>query len=183
MCVAILSSGKAQEFAKLDKSTLDVAYYPTRAAFRSFAKTPEEKAKLTPMIRVVYSRPLASGRTIFGDLVPFDKPWRVGANESTEILFLTPVSIGDQVVPAGRYTIYAVPAQGSWTVKINLDVDGWGAYAYRPEMDIASITVPTASVSDTIDEFSITLYEASEGVVHLKMGWEKTVAEVPIKLL
>ncbi|MFT6203515.1 MAG: hypothetical protein ACI9V1_001639 [Spirosomataceae bacterium] len=177
------SAANSQEFAKVDKSSLDIAYYPTRAAFKTFAKTDEEKVSLTPKIRVVYSRPMASGRTIFGELVPFDKPWRIGANESTEIQFLTPVKIGDNVVPAGRYTLYAIPTKDSWTVKINLDVDGWGAYAYRPEMDVASITVPTSSVDDAIDAFSVALYEAPSGMVHLKMSWDKTVVEVPIMLL
>lgn len=177
------SAASSQEFAKVDKSTLDIAYYPARAAFKTFAKTDEEKTGLTPKVRVMYSRPMAAGRSVFGELVPFDKPWRVGANESTEIQFLTAVKIGDNVVPAGRYTLYATPNKDNWTVKINLDLDGWGAYAYRPEMDVASITVPTSSVSEVIDAFSIVLYEAPSGMVHLKMGWDKTVVEVPIKLL
>lgn len=180
---ASFSAASSQEFAKVDKSTLDIAYYPERAAFKTFAKTDEEKAGLTPKIRIIYSRPVAAGRSVFGELVPFDKPWRVGANESTEIQFLTPVKIGDNVVPAGRYTLYAMPTKDFWTVKINLDVDGWGAYAYRPEMDVASITVPTSTVADVVDAFSIALYEAPSGMVHLKMGWDKTVVEVPIKLL
>ena len=178
-----LTVANSQEFANVDKSSLDIAYYPTRAAFKNFAKTDVEKEGLTPKIRVVYSRPLASGRAIFGELVPFDKPWRVGANESTEIQFLTPVKIGENVVPAGRYTLYAIPAKDSWTIKINLDLDGWGAYAYRPEMDVATISVPTSAVDEAIDAFSIVLYEASENVVHLKMGWDKTVVEVPLTLL
>lgn len=180
-----LSVANSQEFAKVDKSSLDIAYYPARAAFKNFAKTDEEKIGLTPKIRVIYSRPMAAGRTIFGDLVPYDKPWRVGANESTEIQFMTPVKIGDDIVPAGRYTLYAMPTKDSWTVMVNLDVDGWGAYAYRPEMDVASITVPTSMVSDVTDAFSIALYqpEGSDNVVHLKMGWDKTVVEVPITLL
>jgi len=177
------SVANSQEFATVDKSSLDIAYYPTRAAFKTFAKTDEEKMSLTPKIRVVYSRPMAAGRTIFGDLVPFDEPWRVGANESAEIQFLTPVKIGEHVVPAGRYTLYVIPAKDSWIVKINLDVDGWGAYAYRSAMNVASITVPTSSVGEVIDAFSVALYEAPSGMVHLKMGWDKTVVEVPITLL
>ena len=183
LVILIASTANSQEFSKADKSSLDMAYYPARSAFRSFAKTPEEKISLTPKIRVIYSRPVAGGREIFGNLVPFDKPWRLGANESTEIQFMTPVSIGGTVVPAGRYTLYAVPGKDSWKVTVNYDLDGWGAYAYRPEMDLASITVPTSSVDETIDEFSVALYEASSGMVHLKMGWDKTVVEVPIELL
>jgi hypothetical protein len=93
------------------------------------------------------------------------------------------VKIGEHVVPAGRYTLYVIPAKDSWIVKINLDVDGWGAYAYRSAMNVASITVPTSSVGEVIDAFSVALYEAPSGMVHLKMGWDKTVVEVPITLL
>lgn len=182
-CLATYATTNGQDFSKLDKSPLDMVYYPARAAFRGFAKTSEEKISQTPKIRVIYSRPAAAGRAIFGELVPFGQPWRIGANESTEIQFFTPVSINGTVLPAGRYSMIAIPTKDSWTIKFNFDVDLWGAYSYRPEMDVASITVPTASSNEQINDFSITLYEASKAVAHLKIGWDKTVVEVPITFL
>jgi hypothetical protein len=86
-------------------------------------------------------------------------------------------------VPAGRYTIGAIPTADNWQVFFSLDVDGWGVYAYKPERNVATITVPTSSVEEVIENFSISLYEASPGTIHLKMGWDKTVVEVPIVLV
>lgn len=185
LLTALLSTcALAQKFADVDKSPLDAAYYPARAAFRAFAKTDSAAAALEPKIRVLYSRPYKKGRKVWGgDLAPYGEPYRLGANETTEITFLVPVSIGGKVVPAGRYTLGAIPNEMNWEVFLSVDVDGWGVYAYKPEHNVATITVPVGQSEDVIENFSIALYEASPGVVHLKMGWDKTVVEVPITLL
>jgi len=174
----------AQDFVDMDKSPLDAAYFPARAAFRAFAKTDSAATALQPKIRILYSRPFKKGRDVWGgDLAPYGEPYRLGANETTEIHFYAPVKIGDQVVPAGRYTLGAIPTADNWEVFFSLDVDGWGVYAYKPERNVATITVPTSSVEEVIENFSISLYEASPGTVHMKMGWDKTVVEVPIILV
>jgi len=175
----------AQDFTEVDKSPMDAAYYPARAAFRAFSKTDSAAMALAPKIRVLYSRPYKKGRDVWGgDLAPYGEPYRLGANETTEIHFYAPVKIGDAVVPAGRYTIGAIPNADNWEVFFSLDVDGWGVYAYKPEHNVATITVPVGSTDEeVIENFAITLYEASPGVVHLKMGWDKTVVEVPIMMI
>lgn len=174
----------AQEFADVDKSPLDAAYFPARAAFRAFAKTDSAAMAMEPKVRVLYSRPYKKGRDVWGgDLAPYGEPYRLGANETTEITFFAPVRIGERLVPAGRYTIGAIPNADSWEVFFSLDVDGWGVYAYKPEHNVATISVPTAKSAEVIENFSIALYEASPGTVHLKMGWDDTVVEVPIVLL
>lgn len=174
----------AQDFADVDKSPLDAAYYPARAAFRAFAKTDSAAMAMEPKIRVLYSRPYKKGREVWGgDLAPYGEPYRLGANETTEITFFSPVKIGKQVVPAGRYTVGAIPAADNWEVFFSLDTDGWGVYAYKPEHNVATITVPTSKSAEVIENFSISLYEASPGTVHMKMGWDMTVVEVPIILV
>ena len=173
-----------QDFTDVDKSPLDAAYYPARAAFRAFAKTDSAAMAMEPQIRVLYSRPYKKGREVWGgDLAPYGEPYRLGANETTEITFYTPVKIGDRLVPAGRYTIGAIPNANKWEVFFSLDVDGWGVYAYQPEHNVATITVPTSKTEEVIENFSISLYEATPGTVHLKMGWDTTVVEVPIELV
>ena len=173
----------AQKFPGIDKSIMDVTYYPIGAHGVAFAKTLEAKAALTPRIKVIYSRPLVNGRTVFGDLVKFNEDWRFGANESTEIDFYTPVQFGETILAPGRYTLYCIPKADTWTLKIHPSLDGWGSYGYDSSRDLASVTVPVSKSADLIEAFSIALYEASPGVVHLKAGWEHTVAEFPIKLL
>ncbi|CAH0999741.1 hypothetical protein LEM8419_01041 [Neolewinella maritima] len=172
----------AQDFAAIDQSVMDAAYYPSQAPLRSFAKTEEERLANEPKIRVLYSRPLKKERTIFGDLLQYGEPWRVGANESTEVLFMQDVKFGEQVVPAGRYTMIVIPGEDSWTVNLNTELDGWGNFSYDPEWDLASVTVPVQTSDEVIEAVSMALYEASPGVVHLKMGWDTSYVEVPITL-
>ena len=186
ICLIMLSATvlSAQDFADIDKSPLDAAYYPARAAFRAFAKTDSAAMAMEPKIKVLYSRPYKKGRDVWGgDLAPYGEPYRLGANETTEITFFTPVKIGDRLVPAGRYTIGAIPNANKWEVFFSVDVDGWGVYAYKPEHNVATITVPTGKAEEAIENFSIALYEAAPGTVHLKMGWDMTVVEVPIQLV
>lgn len=173
----------AQELPELDASPMDAAYYPARAAFRAFAKTDSAALALTPQIRVLYSRPAKKGREIFGELLPYNEPQRIGANETNEITFYGPVMIGDHLVPAGRYTFGAIPTADTWEVFFSVDTDGWGVYAYEPKHNIATITVPVGSQEEVIENLSMGLYEASPGTVHLKIGWDQTVVEVPIQLL
>lgn len=172
----------AQDFAKIDKSSLDAAYYPSNAPKRAFAKTDAAKIAQEPKIRVLYSRPMKKGRNVFGELLKFNEPWRIGANESTEVLFLTDVKFGETAVKAGRYSLIAIPSGDSWILNLNTELDGWGNYSYNAEWDVASITVPTQSSEDVIEALSITLYEKSPNLVHLKIGWDKTMVEVPITL-
>jgi len=176
----------AQDFAsELDKSPMDMVYYPTRAAFAGFEKTEEGKMALQPKVRVIYSRPQKKGREIWGneDLAPFGSPYRLGANENTEIQFYQPVALGAQVIPAGRYTLGAIPGKGEWEVFINLDVDTWGVYGYDASKNVATMKVPTSIAEEDIVAFSITMYTAETGMMHLKMGWDRTIVEVPFKII
>ncbi len=179
---AAVSTVNAQKFSKLGKSPTDIAHYPTNAAKRAFAKTAEQKKALEPKIRVIYGRPYKKGREVFGSLLKFGKAWRVGADESTEILFMTDVMVGDTKVKAGRYSVIIIPTKDSWTLKINSENDGWGNYSYDASKDVASITAPTQKSDEEIEQLSVVLYEKSKNVVHLKIGWDTTIAEFPITL-
>ena len=172
----------AQDFPKMDKSPLDFAYYPTDAVKRGFKKTDEEKIAGTPKMRVIYSRPQKKEREVFGKLVKYNKEWRLGANETTEIDFFTDVEVGGSKLTAGRYTMICVPTEKEWTIKFSKDLDYWGAYTYNPKNDVASITVPTQKVSAVIESFSIVLHSPKDSIVHIKMGWDMTVVEVPVTL-
>lgn len=175
-------TGNAQKFANIDKSTMDRAYYPEKAPKRWFTKNEAKRAAQTPQIRVTYSRPAKKGREIFGKLLKFGEPWRVGANESTEILFINDVTFGGKTIKAGRYTLIIIPTENEWTLKLNTELDGWGNYGYDPALDIASVSVPVSKSKKEIENLSIALYEASKNTVHLKIGWDKTIAEFPILL-
>ncbi len=173
----------AQDFNDLDKSPLDVAYYPTKAAFRFFEKTPEKTKALEPVMKVYYSRPQKKGRKVFGELVPLDELWRTGANEAAEITFYKDVKIGGTTVKAGSYALAAFPTAKEWTLIINSVKDNWGVYVYDGNSNVAEVKSTPYKSKDTIEAFSIVMYEKSTGLVHLKMGWDDTIVEFPIEIL
>lgn len=181
ICLSFSFSGMAQKFDKLDKSPMDRAYYPSNAAKRTFIKSEAKKAAAQPIIRVTYSRPAKKGREVFGKLVKYGEAWRIGANESTEVVFSTDVVFGGTAVKAGRYSLIAIPSENEWTLKLNTELDGWGNYGYDSSKDIASISSPVTQGKE-VEHLSMALYEASDKVVHLKIGWDTSLAEFPIQL-
>ena len=183
MAICLISfSANAQEFPEMDPSPMDAAYFPSRAAFRSFEKTDEAKKANEPKIRVIYSRPQKKDRVVFGGLVKYGEVWRAGANEATEILFMQDATIGGKKVKAGRYTVYAIPQESEWEVHFSSDNDTWGQYAYKPDASmVTKITVPTAKTPATLEGFTI-MFEAVDGGAHMIMGWEDTMVRVPIMM-
>lgn len=180
-CTIATQDSMAQEFPKPDNSPMDMAYYPSRVAFRAFAKTDEEK-NAKPIIRVIYSRPQAKGRKVFTDLEKPGNIWRLGANESTEIMFFQDVTIDGKKVAAGRYTLYAQLGEEDWTIHFSTDTDGWGQYAFKPEQStVAKITVPKQKTESTVEHMSIMFEEADPGA-HMIIAWDDTMVRVPIGL-
>lgn len=174
-------STQAQEFPPLDKSPMDMAYYPSKVALRAFAKTDEGK-NAEPIIRVTYSRPKADGRAVFTELEKPGNMWRVGANEATEVMFFQDVKIDGKKVKAGRYTMYIMLGEEEWTVYLSTDTDGWGHYAFKPEASsVAQITVPVEKTKDTIENTSIMFEEAEPGA-HMLIGWDDRMVRVPIEI-
>lgn len=180
--VLVGTNVNAQKFAKMDKSPMDRSYYPKEAPVRTFTKDEAKREAQKAQIRVTYSRPAKKGRVVFGELLKFGEAWRVGANESTEILFINDVKFAGKDIKAGRYSVIIIPTATEWTLKLNTELDGWGNYGYDASKDIASISVPVTKSKKEIENLSIALYEASEKTVHLKIGWDTTVAEFPIML-
>jgi len=173
----------AQEFSKIDKSPLDVAYYPEKATKRYFEKSEEKKAALSPIIKIYYSRPSKKDREIFGKLVPFGKLWRTGANETTEITFYKDVKIGEKLVRKGNYTLASIPNKDSWKLVISNTIDSWGVYVYDRSSTVAEVSSTSIKTNNTIENFSITFYEKTTNTVHLKMGWDDTIVEFPIEII
>lgn len=179
------SSLFAQEFSPIDKSPMDAAFFPADAAKRAFKKGVSE-----PKVRVLYSRPSLKDRNLFrttedrkDGITQYGKPWRLGANESTELLLMQDALIGDTLVKAGRYSIVVTPTETEWTFHINSENDGWGNYSHKPELDVVTVSVPVKIVKDRVEQLSITMYSPdNDNTVHLKTGWGKYRTELPIVL-
>jgi len=161
-----------------DKSILDISYHPPRAAFRHFEQMKGQEGVGEPVARIVYSRPAKNDRVIFGDLVPMDEVWRLGANESTELSVHSAMSLGGATIEPGRYTLYAIPSADKWTIIVSNQIDGWGAYAYDAEQDVARVeTEMVMTMDDSTELFSV--YFSNDG--HLNIQWDTTHVMVPVK--
>ena len=161
------------KFPAVDTSPLDVVYYPINAA-----KVKKEDPSM-PIIKVLYSRPSRKGREIFGVLEQFDKVWRLGANESTEITFNRTVTIGDKKIKAGNYSLFAIPNKDKWTIIVNKQVDRWGAFTYNEAKDVVRVDVPVVKLDKGIESFSITFTDSANGA-NMVMGWDTTQVTLPI---
>jgi hypothetical protein len=161
----------------MDKSPMDMAYYPD-----DYPKLKtQNKATAAPIARVVYSRPQKDNRVIFGELVEYNKVWRMGANEATEIEFFKDVSIAGKKVVKGRYTLYAIPTETTWTLIVNKDTDTWGAFVYDEKKDVLRTELPVQTLSSPADVFSI-YFTRSEKGAHLNIAWDTVSVSLPIEV-
>ena len=132
-------------------------------------------------ITVDYGRPGVKGRKIFGDLVPFGKVWRVGANSSTKITFEQSVNFGGKTVSAGTYGLFVIPTEKEWKVILNKDSQQWGAYTFDEKLNVVDVTVPVQKLAEKQEWFEIELNPVDDNSVNLVMKWDFTKVELPLK--
>jgi hypothetical protein len=161
----------------LDKSPLDVSYFPIDYPV---LKT-QSKTASAPLIRVIYSRPQKDNRNIFGELIEYNKVWRLGANEATEIEFFKDAVIAGKKIPKGRYTLYAIPTETKWTIIVNKDTDVWGAFAYDQKKDVLRTEVPVSTGASPVEAFSISFSKSDKGAA-LLIAWDKVNVSLPIEI-
>lgn len=133
----------------------------------------------TTDITVAYARPGVKGRAIWGGLVPYDTPWRTGANEATRLTITDPIQFGGKELAAGTYALLTIPGKDEWTVAINPEKDLWGAYQYKPEQDVLRVTVkPT--VVEPQEWMQFTFEDLTPNSANLVLRWESLRVAVPI---
>ena len=130
-------------------------------------------------IEIVYSRPSAKGRPIFGGLLPYGEVWRTGANGRTTISFSTPVKLNGTEIAAGKYSLFTIPGEGTWTVIINKDTTS-SPFAYNASNDVARIMAPAVKLAEKIETFSIMINAIRDDSARIDLIWEQTA--VPIHL-
>lgn len=130
-------------------------------------------------VKVTYGRPHKRGRELFGELVPYGKVWRTGANEATELTTTDDIKLAGKEVPAGTYTVFVIPYEDKWTVILNSDLGQWGAYRYDESKDVVRFEVPTKELDVTYEPFTIE-FEQTGNEVALKMMWGTTGVEIPV---
>ena len=167
-----------EKIPAIDKSPLDISYFPVNFPLMKV----QEKTSENLIARIIYSRPSMNGRKVFGELIAFEKLWRLGANEATEIEFFTDVYINKTKVKKGRYSIYAIPTPTKWTIIINKALDTWGAFNYNASKDVIRVAVDVEYISQPVESFSAIFDSINPKTVGLQFFWENAKVILPITL-
>ena len=131
-------------------------------------------------IELSYSRPDMRGRKIFGDLVPFGKVWRTGANQATTLTFGDPVTIGGAKIPAGKYGLLTIPGADEWTLIITHQTDVTNPAAYKPDQDVVRVTAKPSALPFPLETFTILFANVTANSCDLQVIWENTLVTLPI---
>jgi len=133
----------------------------------------EQRVGLTDFT-ITYSRPSAKGRKIFGDLVPFDKLWRTGANYVPVFKFSDAVKINGENVPAGEYAFFTIPGAAEWTLILNKVAKQGGTGSYKQEDDQIRWKVKSENYPVSVETFTFNFANVLDGKVTVEMIWDKT---------
>ncbi len=167
----------ASKLPGLDKSPMDMSYYPANYPVLKI----QDKITEPLVLRIIYSRPQVNGRKVFGELQEYGKVWRLGANEATEIEFFKDVRINGKKIKKGRYTLDCIPNTDKWTIIINKETDTWGSFKYNQTNDVVRMDVPV--IKNELTEAFTIVFEKSTTGANMLMYWDdvKTVLHIDFK--
>ena len=131
-------------------------------------------------VELSYSRPGMKGRKIFGDLVPFGKVWRTGANQASTLTFGDAVTIGGTKIPAGKYGLLTIPDKKSWIIIISKQTDVTSPADYKQDQDVVRVEANTMSMNEPLETFTMQFANVKPTTCELHMMWDKTVVALPI---
>lgn len=179
-CLAAFFSGlllqaQSTSLPQVDKSPMDMCYYPNGYPVQKI----QDKITEPLVARVIYSRPQKSGRTIFGGLIKYGELWRMGANEATEIEFYKTVRLGGKKINRGRYTLYAIVNENSWTVIVNKETDTWGAFKYDAKKDVLRTEVSVQKTDAPVESLSMVFEKTATGS-NLIVAWDAVKVAIPV---
>jgi len=132
-------------------------------------------------VTIAYSSPAVKGRKIWGDLVPFGKVWRTGANEATTITFSTDVTLGGKTLAAGTYGLFTLPGEKEWLVVVNQGAKQWGAYEYKQEDDVLRFAV-TPQAAPMTERMTFSFVNTTTDATDVTLTWEKLAIAFPLKV-
>lgn len=147
---------------------------------RSQAAMVQQRLGVTD-ITIRYHRPLVDGRKIWGDLVPYGKVWRAGANFNTTIEVSDPVSVEGKPLPQGIYGLHMIPTADSWTIIFSKAASSWGSYSYNPAEDALRVTVKPHACEMT-EALQYTFEDLQPQTTTATMSWEKLAAPFRISV-
>ena len=134
-------------------------------------------------VKIEYSRPAMRGRTIMGDLVPYGSLWRTGANKNTTLSFSDPVTVGGQALAAGTYALFTRPGKSLWEVFFYTETENWGTpQEWQSKSVAAVIEVPTQSLAEPEESFTISINELTNTGANIHLSWENTRVTLPLEV-
>jgi hypothetical protein len=166
---------KSNPYAPVDKSPLDISYFPADYPLLKMTKA----VSIPPKARLLYSRPHLQGRRLFPDVLKYDAPWRLGANEATELDLYSDAVIQDKKIKAGRYILYCIPRADEWTIVLNSNIDSWGLQQDSTK-DVSRFVIPVKQVAVRLEFFTM-IFEKTGTGADLLMSWDSTEARLPIR--
>ncbi len=162
-------------------------------ALTAFAQQPDKSKRPSPpgtaevtlkqkRITVDYSRPSLKGRkAVGGQLVPYGQVWRTGANEATALTTEADLNVGGVNVPAGKYTLYTLPSEGTWKLIISKQTGQWGTI-YNEDQDLARVDMQKTALEQPVEQFTISFEKTGDDSANLVLQWENTQVSVPVKV-
>jgi hypothetical protein len=131
-------------------------------------------------IELSYSRPGVKNRKVFGDLVPFGKVWRTGANQATTLTFAEDVNIAGKKIPAGKYGLLTIPDKDNWIIIITKQTDVTSPAAYKEDMDVVRVGAKPMKMDESMETFTMQFANIKPNSCELHLMWEKTAVALPI---
>lgn len=173
--LASTAAGAQSNFPAVDKSPMDMSYYPVGFPLLKVG----DKVTEPLLARVIYSRPQKNGRIVFGEMLEYGKVWRLGANEATELEFYQNVKIGNTKLKKGRYTLYCIPIVDKWTLIVNKETDTWGSFKYDEKKDAVRIDLPVEKMETPVEALTI-VFEKGAKNPNLVIAWDNVKVTLPI---
>lgn len=170
----ILPVQPVNPYSPVDVSPMDMTYFPVD--YPKLKMTGQVK-NMKPFARVIYSRPHLQGRHIFHEVLKYGEPWRMGANEATELELYKDASIKGETIKAGRYTLYCIPQPKEWTIVFNSNNDSWGLQQDVAK-DIARFTVPVKETGNSLEYYTM-IFEGNGNSASLLMAWDNVEIRLP----
>ncbi len=123
-------------------------------------------------IKVDFSSPAIKGRKVWGDLVPYGQMWRTGANRPTKITFSEEVMIGDKKIAKGSYTLITIPNENEWTIILNTDSKGNGAFSYLETDDVVCVNVKPEKTTNALERLTFMVTSTDNISGNVSLLWE-----------
>ncbi|WP_144891719.1 DUF2911 domain-containing protein [Flavobacterium tiangeerense] len=174
----------------MKKMIIALALFVAGLSAEAQLKTPQSSPKTTinqvvglTDVEITYSRPSAKGRVVFGNLIPFGKVWRTGANENTIVSFSDDVVIDGKILKKGKYSLYTIPKIESWDVIFYKTTDNWGNPEEWKEENVALKTsVKPETLNKSVETFTIGVSGLDNNYAFLEMYWENSYAAVKFEV-